>query len=245
MVLLNLPDLPDQCRLHFGLHLLADSAGRVPYNLEMLVEKIFQGEDPGIYPMLQCMAGWNFLTITDKFIILKRWPQTKPKTKPREENLAQVFSQVGGYHPLRDSDRAMQQGVGQSAKFKKGLVGAVMNRDWLVFAKKWPFPLKEKDKANSQRHWIWLTRTRNLPPLSVLLYTLSKHPPENKSHRMYSWFTSRFWLAYWKPQHASSSYTCPHCGDERRMIKLVDGFKKAVDCEYCGRKGNEAKISSE
>jgi len=232
-------DLPDSCRLHLGLYMLANKRLVVPYDVEPIINQIFGGEDPGVYEMLQVMHKQGLITIDQDMIYLPAWPKGKSRPQARMiENLSLVKTS-DPYHPMLEDGEHLKDKIRRSTA--KGLLDAAMDRDLQIFMEKWPWTYTTSMLTETRKHWSWLVKTRAMPPLNVLIFSLENHLPKNYCGPV-RWLKLQEWLKYWKPErYGAGGAACPVCGDSKRRIVFdkKTGRKKVMVCSYCLRTKNE------
>lgn len=232
-------NLPDSCRLHLGLYMLANKRLVVPYDVEPIINQIFGGEDPGVYELLQVMHKQGLITIDQDMIYLPAWPKGKSRPQARMiENLSLVKTS-DPYHHLLGPGESMQDKAVKTAA--RGLMDAAVDRDLRIFLEKWPFKVSQSMINDVRKHWSWLVKTRAMPPLNVLIFSLENHLPKVYCGPL-RWLKLQEWLNYWQPErYGAGGAACPVCGDSKRRIVFDEktGRKKVVVCSYCLRKKNE------
>lgn len=236
-------NLPDQCRLHLGLYILASKGLKVDYDLEYLINQIFGGEDPGIYEMLQLMDRQGLIKIDEDVVYLPAWPRGKSRpVAGKIENLS--ITRLGdSYHPLSEPTAQKQE---KNLSRNKNLAGVALDRDIRIFLEKWPGIKNEPYKKNLGKlrdYWSWLVKSGIMPPLNVLLFVLGNHPPK-KGVLPATWMKKRFWLNYWQPvRMINKSRACPFCLDEGRRLVFdpETGQKKLIICSCTEAKKNGKK----
>lgn len=224
----QLVELPEICRLHIGLYLLADKRLILPLDLEMLANEIFGGEDPGLYEMLSYLREWKMLDFGEGEIHLPGWPQGRTlKAASKSDNLA-LTKGSAPYHPTREDTKAME---GDGRKLK-GLYGADPKKDFDIFADHFPHKLTKQMRQSAYNFWCYLAAGRQMPPITVMLAALKESPPKTSSATV--WLKSKPWTHIWQGS-ALGRRSCPYCLDQGHRIILNDkGEKEHIVCKCRG-----------
>jgi hypothetical protein len=219
-------DLPDFCRLHIGLYLLADQRLQLPYNIEELANSIFGGEDPGIYEMLGYLAQWNFLEIGEDTIFLPDWPRGKKTAAVSKTENISLVRKNELYHPELKPGKTVKDDV----KRNHGLYG--ISSEWKIFRDRWPHKVNNDRWKEAKSKWDHLLLARKFPPITVLLTALDKFGPQLATNTPAAWLKSRPWESFWTPPERPDRTRCPYCLDQGHRIITDEetGQKKHIVC---------------
>ncbi len=218
------------CRLHYGLYLLADKDGRVPFDLAALQRKLFPNHPVPLARLINILETAGMITLEGEplSIRLLPWPHVGQRaTASKGDRLQEVTS-----GPAPEGVRVQSQAEISKVKrlrHKTGIIGFQHSPGYLTFLKAWGPLRRPRDmQKTAWQQWQELERQGNLPDIAVVLLALKTHPPRSNTWPS-SWLKSKPWKAARTP-----APKCPVCNDERIIYGTTpQGRKGAIPCPRC------------
>jgi hypothetical protein len=221
------------CKLHYGLHLLANREGVILEKFETIAAKVFPDQKLNIAPLLTVLEKCGILQLEGNplHIRLNQWPEMGHRQIASKADCFQAAHHGSGDPETKESaPRKTPQEVNQyEMRLKKaGLTGFTRSPAFSVFLEAWPNPITDKKATTTAgQEWDKLERAKKLPDISLLLVALKKSPPP-----------PRTWPSTWLKKHPWYQTTrlpdCPTCNDEGLVYGVTpEGKKGAMPCPKC------------
>lgn len=221
------------CKLHYGLHLLANREGVISETLETIASKIFNDEKIKIAPLLEILEKAGILTLEGNplYIRLNPWPelgqrQTASKSDCFHDLASSLTPEVS---EPKSTKSEKEKFIYEKRLQKTGLVGFTRPPGFEAFLEAWPNPITDKKATTTAlSEWNKLTRAQKLPDISIIILALRKSPPSPRSWPS-TWLKKHPWI-----QARRVAPACPVCNDERLVFGTTpEGKKGAVPCPKC------------
>lgn len=225
------------CKLHYGLHLLANREGVISEKFEIIAAKIFGDEKIKIAPLLEILEKSGILSLEGNpfYIRLNPWPEFgQRQTASKSDCFQDCAAHSNDLLPtaLTQASQELKEKFAYEHRLEKGgLTGFTRPPGFKVFMEAWPNPIHSEATRPALLEWNRLIRSKKMPDISVLLLALKKNPP-----------TPRGWPSKWlkdRPWAPARRYapTCPICNDETLVYGTTpEGKKGAVPCPKCTQK---------
>ena len=231
------------CRLHYGLYLIANAEGIVPFNAETIRQRLFPNEAVNVAVLIGILEKAGVITLEGDPLAIRliEWPQLgKCKTARKGEKLQDIkglfFSKgfaptnqaKGGPETISTEEKRRQFRSEKNLK-KAGLISYAKSPAFLAFLKAWG-PLKHPRMAGrAEQQWKILERSHNLPDIGIILLALRRHPPAAKAWPS-TWLRQKPW------QEAHRRVFCHVCHDEGIVYGTSEkGVKGALPCPKCAQ----------
>jgi hypothetical protein len=224
------------CRLHYGLFLLADKTGRVPYDPEVIRQRLFPEQTINLTHLLNLLEKSGLIVIDGDPLVIRLlpWPEVGARPTARKGERLQEPSLVApwqGFSPAKSTSDTPLQKEKEAIKRtltaqKTGLAGFQYSPAFLSFMKSWPYLLNRPEmRRRAWAEWEILSRSRTLPDIGVILLALQLHPPGSRTWPA-TWLRRKPWRLD-RPQRPE----CPICGDEGVIYGVREnGSKGAIPC---------------
>ena len=140
------------CKLHYGLHLLANREGVVSEKFEIIAAKIFGDEKIKIAPLLEILEKSGILILEGNplYIRLNPWPGLGQRQTASKSECFQDFTiHADDFPPSIKSEKSKtSQYIKEKSAYEKrlqknGLIGFTRPPGFEVFLEAWPNPITD------------------------------------------------------------------------------------------------------